>query len=385
MELDDGQKVHPLDMPLTCLQCNKDFKDVSSLRRHEKIHEGVKPFSCIFCSKTFRQATQLKTHLRIHTGEKPFGCTDCDKCFAQKCQLVAHRRMHHGEEKPYTCDRCGFKFATSSNYKIHIRLHSGEKPYVCDVCGQAFAQSSTLTYHKRRHTGEKPYQCDLCGMSFSVSSSLIAHARKHTGETPYKCPQEKCGSKFVTSSELKKHMRRLHPAEGNNGVQCLLCGNRFASVKNMIKHQEKAHADEVRQHKERARAVVLLASSHPVAFVQSKFAQETKSLAPVPEGEPADPEPSAPKVLLASNVAVASTVQDAATSAAIIREFKSEPVDSPLGTTQVTFDPDQEQTINSDTLHALVEQLRPPPSPAQSLEQIVIIRTVDTDGSAPPQ
>lgn len=37
-------------------------------------------------------------------------------------------------------------------------------------------------------------------------------------------------------------------------MQCLLCGNRFASVKNMIKHQEKAHADEVRQHKERARA-----------------------------------------------------------------------------------------------------------------------------------
>uniref|UniRef100_A0A3Q2WQU1 Transcription factor IIIA n=1 Tax=Haplochromis burtoni TaxID=8153 RepID=A0A3Q2WQU1_HAPBU len=164
----------------------------NSLRRHEKIHKGLKPF--------------------------PFNCADCDKCFAQKCQLVAHRRI----------------------------LHSGEKPYVCDICGQAFAQSSTLTYHKRRHTGEKPYQCDLCGMSFSVSSSLIAHTRKHTGErranermrcsgfllhwanrlyrhfsvflcvsgeTPYKCSQPKCDAKFVTSSELKKHMRRLHPGE----------------------------------------------------------------------------------------------------------------------------------------------------------------------------
>uniref|UniRef100_A0A8C5N7W6 Uncharacterized protein n=1 Tax=Gouania willdenowi TaxID=441366 RepID=A0A8C5N7W6_GOUWI len=55
--------------PLECSQCNKEFKDHSSLRRHEKIHESLKPFSCIFCSKTFRQATQLKTHLRIHTGE----------------------------------------------------------------------------------------------------------------------------------------------------------------------------------------------------------------------------------------------------------------------------------------------------------------------------
>ncbi|XP_038160355.1 myoneurin isoform X1 [Cyprinodon tularosa] len=372
------------EMSLSCSECNKLFKDVSSLRRHEKIHKGLKPFGCIFCSKSFRQATQLKTHLRIHTGEKPFTCSDCDKCFAQKCQLVAHRRMHHGEEKPYTCERCGFKFATSSNYKIHIRLHSGEKPYVCDICGQAFAQSSTLTYHKRRHTGEKPYQCDLCGMSFSVSSSLIAHARKHTGETPYKCHQTNCDAKFATSSELKKHLRRLHP-DGNSGVQCLLCGNRFASVKNMIKHQEKAHADEVRQHKERARAVVLLASSHPVAFVQSKLSQENKSLISIPEVEPNNPEPSTPNPK-APESSTTSTQAPPIEPAAIDQNFKTEAVHHPLSAAeQVTFEADQEQTINSDTLHALVEQLRPTASPAAGLEQIIIIKTVDPAEATPPQ
>lgn len=58
----------------------------------------------------------------------------------------------------------------------------------------------------------------------------------------------------LTGVQSASHNVLLLCSEGNNGVQCLLCGNRFASVKNMIKHQEKAHADEVRQHKERARA-----------------------------------------------------------------------------------------------------------------------------------
>lgn len=34
-----------------------------------------------------------------------------------------------------------------------------------------------------------------------------------SGETPYKCSQSQCDASFVTSSELKKHMRRLHPGE----------------------------------------------------------------------------------------------------------------------------------------------------------------------------
>lgn len=125
-----------------------------------------------------------------------------------------------------------------------------------------------------------------------------------------------------------------------------------------------------------------------MAFVQSKLSQENKDAASIPEGEPPNPEPATPNPkATAPSAATTTTDTDTGTTPpAVIQEFKAEPAHPSINTTdQVTFEPDQEQTINSDTLHALVEQLRPPPSPAQSLEQIVIIRTVDNAEHNPPQ
>lgn len=335
----------------TCSLCGVQFSEVSSLRRHMKIHEGVRPYKCLFCSKTFRQAGQLKTHLRVHTGEKPFACKQCDKCFAQKCQLVSHCRMYHGEEKPFVCAQCGLRFPTSSNYKTHLRLHKGEKPYKCDVCGESFAQSSTLKYHKRRHTGEKPYQCDTCGMAFSVSSSLIIHRRKHTGEQPYKCTHPGCEQAFVSLADKKRHMRNIH-ADGNPGVKCLFCGKMFTTVKTMINHQEKAHSDELRKHKERARAVIP-ARPISVTFVPIKrpLSQQIIVASPISaiEPQPHTPDPVTPNPTCTTS-------------------------DNILASQEPTR---AESGISSQALQALVEQLAVRTA-SDNTSQIVIIRTVDT-------
>ncbi|XP_061094852.1 myoneurin-like [Conger conger] len=232
---DDGQVVYVNGKPV-CGICSRVFSESSSVRRHMRIHRGVKPYECQLCNKAFRQGNQLKTHMRTHTGEKPFQCDICDKSFGQKCQVVFHRRMHHGEEKPYKCVSCGLQFATSSNFKIHVRKHSGEKPYGCERCGKHFAQASTLTYHMRRHTGEKPYVCDTCGKAFAVSSSLLAHSRKHTGDTSCFCIV--CNKTFASSEELEKH----YPcAKAVNKIECDLCEKSYTCAKYLKKHKSKVH------------------------------------------------------------------------------------------------------------------------------------------------
>ncbi|CAG5986469.1 unnamed protein product [Menidia menidia] len=116
---------------------------------------------------------------------------------------------------------------------------------------------------------------------------------------------------------------------------------------------------------------------------KSKLSQDNKGLVSIPEGEPPNPEPVTPGAKVSAPPG--ATGQDpAAIGGALAQDFKAEPSQLPLSSGEpVGFETEGEhQTINSDTLHALVEQLRPQASPAQSLEQIVIIRTVDAGDAA---
>lgn len=115
--------------------------------------------------------------------------------------------------------------------------------------------------------------------------------------------------------------------------------------------------------------VLYLASSHPVAFVQSKLPQSSG---------PPNPEPQMPKAAAALGLPA--------------QRFKVEQTDTVItGTAAATvhnssLDSGQATTISADALHVLVEQLRPSPP---SVQEILIIHTLDnaaaTEAGAPPR
>nr|CAI5836077.1 unnamed protein product [Callosobruchus analis] len=44
-------------------------------------HSSEKPYSCGECNRPFKELSTLQNHIRIHSGERPFSCETCGELF----------------------------------------------------------------------------------------------------------------------------------------------------------------------------------------------------------------------------------------------------------------------------------------------------------------
>ncbi|PVH69489.1 hypothetical protein DL98DRAFT_625011 [Cadophora sp. DSE1049] len=109
--------------------------------------EVVLPRKCNYCERRFRKVEHLKRHERSHTGEKPFKCTQCSKRFSRSDVLCRHQKGHFKavEADPDNISSPSENVLTGSHGVARLRslIHQGQcHPIVSGASTQADSVTS---------------------------------------------------------------------------------------------------------------------------------------------------------------------------------------------------------------------------------------------------
>ena len=83
--------------------------------------------------------------------------------------------------------------------------------FQCIVCGSKFVRSTHLHRHMRLHTGAKPYACSICRKRFSRSDYMTAHAHSHYTDKLHCCCV--CGEVYFDLTKFADHCRSHDDSE----------------------------------------------------------------------------------------------------------------------------------------------------------------------------
>lgn len=232
-------RVHKDGRQYTCHICNRSMISTRSLEWHmSHIHNESMPgvtrdesgppekkrVSCYHCSKTFKTEMILRTHIKnTHMEKDPMKCTDCDQTFTSEVRLRHHMMVAHNRlEGTLACPHCPKRFVNQLRLKTHMISHSEDRPYTCEICGfNLKTKIQLLKHHQNRHSDERPLQCRFCPWRCKQVSALVCHERTHTNERPYSCSV--CRQRFKYLGDKNKHERR-HESLGGSGFKRIVPG-----------------------------------------------------------------------------------------------------------------------------------------------------------------
>lgn len=158
--IEHGKQMHPKVKAFKCRDCSMHFSYMKSLILHNRaIHKKNlirKNHICEICSQSCYSSSDLRIHYRIHTGERPYDCPLCDWSFSMKSSLKGHLKTHERKPKqkraPLICKYCFKILKTPSLLREHIKVHTDERPFKCAVCDRGFRNRKGMRdHHDRAH------------------------------------------------------------------------------------------------------------------------------------------------------------------------------------------------------------------------------------------
>ena len=140
---------------------------------------------------------------------------------------------------------CKNKFKSKQELGGHLSaIHEINKPHQCSLCDYRTARSSDLRKHVRRvhekTANVKKIQCLNCEKIFTRNFTMVQHVKTHhEGKKEHHCFI--CRNKFTCKAGLKNHISAVH--EGKKPHQCKYCDYATAYKCDLKKHVRNIHGN----------------------------------------------------------------------------------------------------------------------------------------------
>lgn len=218
----------------SCKYCEHRNVDKSQLKKHISEKHNVQTFECDLCGYWTVRFTHLKDHiLNTHIGYKAYGCVECNRFFAKLSTLKRHQLIHSGE-KPFECSICDQKFRLKHHLVNHQQAHSSEKPFECNFPSCKFSSNwkSSLTRHMVKHTNVKMNKSKVWTKECTSKTALLKPIRKtHKRTDVFNC--DSCDYSASRAFGLKRH-KSVH--QNTKLFACKICSKTYKRQSNFNKH-----------------------------------------------------------------------------------------------------------------------------------------------------
>lgn len=161
-------------------------------------------------------------------------CRICGQQFDSLDDIANHLKQSHNQGidlsgklgvMPYLLQKDTFNCAVcSKNYPslFHLNRHTITHflSYVCHVCGSSYVASTGLLRHVRSKHQQYQVSCKRCRKVFPTMDAKERHRRTEKSCMPYCCP--KCPERFLDWKARKRHMETEHGHERKT-LRCADC------------------------------------------------------------------------------------------------------------------------------------------------------------------